>query len=252
MYLNQGVLTAFSVLFGLIVGSFLNVCIYRIPKHEDIVIKSSHCMACGKILQWYEMIPVLSFLWQGGKCRGCGIRLSRQYPLVELGNGFLWGVIVWQFGWGLDGILYALCASALIVISVIDFRTYEIPFGCNLFLLLLGIIHTIGDLAHWHQYVLGFFCISGFFLLLYLLSRGRAIGGGDIKLMAAAGLLLGWQQIVLAMILGSVLGAVIHTVRMKLAGEDRVLAFGPYLSMGILISMLFGSRIIAWYLALLW
>ena len=237
-------------LFGITIGSFLNVCIYRIPRKEDIVLERSHCMSCGNVLKWYELIPVISFLIQGGKCRSCKTKLSLQYPLIELANGLIY---IWIFAvkdFGLESVLFCACASTLIVISMIDFRTYEIPFGCNLVILALGAVRLILDLPHWYSYVIGFFTVSGIFIIIYWITRGNGIGGGDIKLMAAAGLLLGWKEILLALVIGSVAGSVIHLILMKVQKKDRVLAFGPYLALGIFFAMLYGNAIITWYLRL--
>ena len=237
-------------LVGISIGSFLNVCIYRIPKKEDIVFERSHCMSCGNVLKWYELIPLFSFLVQGGKCRNCKTKLSVQYPLIELLNGLIYVWIFMAKGFQPESILFCICASVLIVISVIDWRTYEIPFGCNVIIGILGIVRVILNLVHWYDYVIGFFAVSGLFLIIYWITKGRGIGGGDIKLMAAAGLLLGWQNILLSLMIGSIAGSVIHLALMKIQGKDRVLAFGPYLAFGIFISMLYGNDIITWYLGM--
>ena len=237
-------------LIGISIGSFLNVCIYRIPKKEDIVFERSHCMSCGNVLKWYELIPLFSFLVQGGKCRNCKTKLSVQYPLIELLNGLIYVWIFMAKGFQPESILFCICASGLIVISVIDWRTYEIPFGCNIIIGILGIVRVFLNLAHWYDYVIGFFAVSGLFLIIYWITKGRGIGGGDIKLMAAAGLLLGWQNILLSLMIGSIAGSVIHLALMKIQGKDRVLAFGPYLAFGIFISMLYGNDIITWYLGM--
>lgn len=237
-------------LFGITIGSFLNVCIYRIPKKEDIVSERSHCMSCGNVLKWYELIPLFSFLAQGGKCRNCKVKLSLQYPMIELLNGLIY---IWIFivkGFTVESILFCICASVLIVISVIDWRTYEIPFGCNIVIGILGIVRLILDLAHWYDYVIGFFAVSLMFWLIIKISKGAAMGGGDMKLMAAAGLLLGWKNILLALMLGSIAGSVIHITLMIVKKKERVLAFGPYLALGIFLSMLYGDQIISWYLKL--
>ena len=238
-------------IFGLCIGSFLNVCIYRIPLKQDIVKLPSHCMSCGRQLKWYELIPLFSFLIQGGKCRGCGTKLSVQYPIIELLNGLLYVLIYGIYGLTPQAIIFCLLASVLIVISVIDFRTYEIPLGCNIFILILGIAQVCIDLPHMSKYVIGFFAISLVLYLVWLISKGRAIGGGDIKLLAAAGLLLGWQNIILAFVLGCIIGSVIHVIRMKVQNAERTLAFGPYLSMGVLIAALFGDELISLYLGYL-
>ena len=141
-------------------------------------------------------------------------------------------------GLELTSIIYCFLTSALIVLSVIDWRTYEIPFGINIFILVLGILHVFIDHDNWSEYVIGFFCVSLFLEILLLVSGGRAIGGGDVKLMACAGLAIGWQNITLAFFLGCIIGSVIHLIRMKVTNAGNRLAMGPYLAAGIFISML--------------
>jgi leader peptidase (prepilin peptidase)/N-methyltransferase len=238
-------------LFGIVIGSFLNVCIFRIPKHETVVTERSHCMACGYQLSWYDMVPVFSWLFLRGKCRKCKEPISPQYPIVEAVNGLLYVLIFAVRGFTLESVLCCLLSSALLVLSVIDWRTYEIPFGINIFILVLGILRVVTDPSNWIQYILGFLCVSIVLWLILVISKGRAIGGGDVKLMAAAGLYLGWKQIILAFLLGCILGSIIHILRMKLTKVDHTLAMGPYLSAGILIAALWGDTIIEWYLALL-
>lgn len=241
----------FIFIFGIVIGSFLNVCILRIPKHETIVTERSHCMSCGYQLSWYDMVPVFSWLFLGGKCRKCKAPISPQYPIVEAINGVLYVLIFLVEDFSLEAVLYCLLASALLVLSVIDWRTYEIPVGINIFILILGILRVITDYRNWWNYLIGFLCVSIFLYLLFLISKGRAIGGGDIKLMAAAGLLLGWKLIILAFLLGCILGAIIHLIRMRVSKADHVLAMGPYLSLGIFIAALWGNQWIGWYLSLL-
>ncbi len=237
-------------LYGILVGSFLNVCIYRIPKHENIVTTPSHCMSCGYGLKWYDLIPVFSWLCLRGKCRKCKAPISVQYPLIEALNGVLWVITIAMCGLTLEGILYCLLASALLVLSVIDFRTYEIPFGINVFIALLGVVRLVTDLQNWWLYLLGAVLVSGIFYIAYLATGGRGMGGGDIKLMAAAGLLLGAPKVFLAMLLGCALGVVIHSVRMRVSKADHRLAFGPYLAMGLFLSAVAGEPVITWYLGL--
>ena len=238
-------------LYGIVIGSFVNVCIYRIPLSEDIVKERSHCMSCGHVLQWYELIPLVSYLVQKGKCRECGTKLSVQYPLIEGLNGVLYVLIAVINGLNVDSLLYCLLISALITLSVIDWRTYEIPIGINIFILALGLIATAIHYNDWLNHVIGFLAVSVFIYIIILATKGRGMGGGDMKLMAAAGLLLGWKEIILAFILGCILGSIIHVIRMKVSKAEHVLAFGPYLALGILITVLFGQSILSWYLGLL-
>lgn len=237
-------------LYGIIVGSFLNVCILRIPKGESIVTERSHCMACGSRLKWYDMFPVFSYLFLKGKCRECGEGISVQYPLIEAANGLLWIVSFACFGFTWDMVLACFLFSALLTLSVIDFRTYEIPFGINVFIGVLGFVRLVLDYENRVSYIIGFFAVSVFLLILFLATKGRGIGGGDVKLMAAAGLFLGWKLVILAFILGCFYGSVIHIIRMRIAGEGRVLAMGPYLSMGIVTALVCGNRMIEWYISM--
>ena len=236
------------LLYGIMVGSFLNVCIYRIPKKENIAIVRSHCMTCNHQLKWYDNIPLFSWLMLRGKCRYCKAPISPQYPIIEASNGLLWLLLVIVKGISVDTLLYALLFSALLTLSVIDFRTYEIPAGINIFILALGLIMTVLHYTEWLDHVIGFLAVSIPLYIIIIATDGRGIGGGDMKLMATAGLLIGWKLVVLAFALGCLIGAPVHVIRMKLAGADRVLAMGPYLSIGILISVLWGEQLISWYL----
>ncbi len=237
-------------LVGLCVGSFLNVLIYRIPKGEEFVKTPSHCMSCGRNLKWYENIPVFSWLIQGGKCRGCGVKLSKQYPIVEALNGAMWllTAVIYKGDW-LTVALYCGLFSMLLTLSVIDWRTFTIPNGINLTIFILGLVRLVTDLDHWLLYLIGMLSVSLVFLLLYFLTGGNGLGMGDIKLVGAAGLLLGWQNMLLAVLVGSVSGAVIHSIRMR-GGEGHKLAFGPYLAAGIWLAALAGGPIISAYLGL--
>ena len=208
-------------IFGITIGSFLNVCIYRMPLHESIVTAPSHCMTCGSELHWYDMVPVFSWLILGGKCRSCKAKISAQYPIIEALNGVLYVLVCVVNGMNLSSGVMCLMTSALIVLSVIDWQTYEIPVSINIL------------------------------LVIYLLSGGRAIGGGDIKLMVACGLILGWQLIILAFFLGCIIGSVIHLIRIRVSGAGHMLAMGPYLSAGIFIAALWGNSWIHWYMGML-
>lgn len=242
------VLYAAIFIYGIVIGSFLNVCILRIPLKESVAKERSHCMSCGYQLAWYDLVPLFSYLFLGGKCRKCKTHISLQYPLVEALNGVLYVLVFLVNGWSIDSVIYCLLTSALIVLSVIDFRTYEIPFGINLFILALGLIHLVFHLGDWLEYGIGLLAVSGFLWLLYQISHGTAIGGGDVKLMGAAGLLLGWKMAIVAFLLGCILGSVIHVIRMKVSGAEHRLAMGPYLAAGIFLAALWGNQFLNWYL----
>lgn len=247
-----------AFLFGVVIGSFLNVCIYRIPKGESLSARRSHCMSCGYQLRWFDLIPLFSWIALRGKCRKCHEKISIQYPIVEAANGVLYVVVFLCCGISVDSIIYCFAASALLTLSVIDFRTFIIPFGFNVFIFMLAVIRLLyhlfveGDeISYIWLYVIGFFAVSVPLGLIWFFTKGRGIGGGDIKLMGAAGLLVGWQGILLALVIGCVLGSIIHIARMKISKAGRVLAMGPYLAMGILIVILFGPQLIEGYKVLI-
>ena len=258
---------------GLLIGSFLNVCIYRIPRKEDIVFTGSHCTSCGYRLRPWDLIPVFSWIFLKGRCRSCKEKISVIYPAVELVNAVLWLVtfivVLKQFEateifeqiLGNEVLLlhstlqilgtatiYSLTISALIVLSFIDFNIYEIPGGINVFILVLGVIMLVVDGQNRMEHMIGFFAISLLLVLLLILSKGRAIGGGDVKLMAVVGLVIGWKLVILSFFLGCLYGSVIHILRMKFQDENSVLAMGPYFSIGILTAMWFGNSMIDWYM----
>jgi leader peptidase (prepilin peptidase) / N-methyltransferase len=237
-------------LYGTVIGSFLNVCILRIPKGESIVTDRSHCLQCGYRLRWFDLIPLFSYLLLHGKCRQCKQPISIQYPLVEAGNGLLWVLTFWFCSFSWDTVLLCAVVSVLLVISVIDFRTYEIPISLTLCLTILAGTRLLLQPQNWLTCLLGAGAVSGMLLILFLLTSGRGMGGGDIKLMAAAGLLLGWKPVLLSLFVGCLYGCVIHITRMKLTKEGHVLAFGPYLAMGIVTAIWFGEKLVGWYLTL--
>lgn len=237
-------------LYGVVIGSFLNVLILRLPIKESVTTKRSHCVNCGHTLAWYEMFPLFSYIFLGGKCRHCKAHISIQYPLIEGLNGLLYVVLYLANGISIETVLYCLTVSTLLSLSVIDWRTQEIPVGFNIFIFFMGLIRLVTDIGNWSQYVIGFIAVSGFLLLLLLISRGRAMGGGDVRLMAATGLLLGWQLIIIAFLVGCVLGSIIHLTLMAMKKAGRVLAFGPYLALGIFIAMIWGEQLVSWYLSM--
>lgn len=238
-------------LYGIIIGSFLNVCIYRIPKEESIVTVGSHCMSCGHKLRWVDLFPLFSWLFLRGRCRYCGAKISAQYPLVEALNGIFYLVIVAVTGWNWDSVCYCVMASALFVLSVIDYRTMKIPVATELTVLLAGLGHLFLHLDDWAYYVIGFVAVGLFLLLCALVFRmvtGKSgLGLGDIELMACAGLCIGWGHGLLAVFIGCILGIIFEGIRMVVTKKRGRFAFGPYLSAGVLAAVLFGNYLYDWY-----
>jgi leader peptidase (prepilin peptidase)/N-methyltransferase len=180
--------------------------------------------------------------------------------MIEALNGLFYVLVFYLYGWeSLAAIFissaYCLVISALIVLSMIDFRTNIIPFGINIFILVMGLFVVLVQYFGVNKNIdivinhgIGFFAVSAFLLLIFYVTHGRGIGGGDIKLMAAAGLVLGWEAIILAFFIGCILAAIIHPIRMRISHLNRVLAFGPYLSVGIVVALLFGKLMVDWYI----
>lgn len=213
-------------------------------------------MIIAATLTFPVILPIIVFLFGSavgiflntGICSRCKTGVWVPHLFVALLNGVVWSGLIAAKGFGVAGICSCAAASALIVLSVVDFRTYEIPSGCNAVILAAGLVNLYFDRNAWRSYMVGFIFVSGLLLIIFLISRGSAIGGGDVKLMASAGLLLGWQQIILAFAAGCILGSVIHLCFMRKKGRDHVLAFGPYLSIGIWLSMMWGGELIRWYI----
>lgn len=241
-------------LYGIVIGSFLNVLIYRIPLKENIATERSHCMSCGSQIKWYDLIPLVSYIILRGRCRNCGSKISIQYPLVEGLNGCGYVLIAMVNGLSWLCILDCLLLSILIVVSVIDYKTYEIPISLNIAILILAVIRTILDTGHVLDHLAGGLIVSGFMLIVLFLGRAwrgiDAFGGGDIKLMAVVGIFTGWKMIILAFCTGCILGAVIHSIRMKVTKEGNMLAFGPYLCAGTFLAVIRGQQFLQWYLGL--
>ena len=237
-----------TIIIGLLFGGFVNACIDRFSKKTGFW-KIMTCETCNAKHSFRDLVPLVSFLLLKGRCRSCGAKVNIQYPLVELANGVLYMIVFMANGWNLQSAIYCLMTSAFLVISIVDEKTFEIPLACNLFIAGLGIVWCIIDYHNLISYLIGFVCVSGALYLLYIITGGALIGGGDVKLMAAAGLLLGWKDATLAFFLACILGSVIHVIRMKVSKKaEHVLAMGPYLCMALWICALWGDKMIEWYL----
>ena len=243
-------------LLGLCAGSFILELADRIPRGEDFIHTRSHCESCGHVLGILDLFPVFSFLFLRGRCRYCKAKLSVLYPLAEIFCALLFLGVFLRFGISVNAVLFALFSGALFGLSIIDARTGIIPPGFPVFIAILGVLRLAaetflsGNRDWWQDALFGAAAVSVALLLIYFISAGRAIGGGDIKLMAAAGLLMGWRLSLLAFVLGCILGSVIHLFRMRLSGAGRVLRMGPYLSAGAYLALLFGDNLLAWYFSL--
>jgi len=259
----------FIFLLGLCIGSFLNCAIYRLETKKTLQGRS-FCPKCKKQLLWQDLIPVFSFLFLGGKCRRCKKKISWQYPIVEIVTATLFVLIFWSLGFGWDlgfGIwdFIKLCfmfyfASVLIVIFVYDFKHYEIPDKVLIPAIAISFIYcALFDFGGILNHLLAVLIGSGFFLSIFLISKGKWMGFGDVKLAVLMGLLLGVPNILLALFLAFLFGAIIGVILMVLpfskTGEKKSLKseipFGPFLITGTFFAILWGPKIINWYLNLL-
>lgn len=248
---------AFFFFMGLCIGSFLNVVIYRMPMEMSIVAPRSACPRCGHKIKFYENIPVLSFIFLGGKCRECKQSISIRYPVIELITGILWVVPLLI---GLDtanAVITALLSSILLAVFVIDLEHLIIPDELVLSIIALSIpAFFVESGILWYEKLLGFLCGGGVLYLLAFFSerflKKEGMGGGDIKLMAACGLILGWRSILLSLFVASVVAmiailAVMTPIKKKFPMGETI-PFGPALSVAIIICYYYGESMIFWYL----
>jgi len=267
------------LLFGLIVGSFLNVCIARIPLEISIVTPRSYCPQCKTPIRWYDNLPLVSFAVLRGRCRTCGQHISWRYPLVELLNGLLYLWAISEFGFTGEAVLVMALCSSLVVITFIDLDHQIIPdvitlpgmaiglgaapffmttlagplsFGLGSVLPPLGQYGT-SFLNAFIGLVLGGAPLYLIGLLWEKLRKVEAMGGGDVKYMAMVGTFLGWKGAFLTIMLGAVAGSMVGValIVLKKHQADKVIPFGPFLAFGTLLTLFMGSEIITWYLGLL-
>ena len=246
-------MTFFITVIGLLIGSFLNVCIHRIPKKETVIYNSSHCSSCNNNLKVLDLIPLISFILLKGKCRYCGENIKIRYPVVELLTGGVFLITYLHIGFDVLLVKYLIFFSALIVITFIDLEHQIIPNKLTFLILIWGIIWQIFySELFWYQALGGAFLGGGLLLLVAIISGG-GMGGGDIKLMFAAGLILGIPATALALFLSFLVGSIIGVALILFKMKDRKdpIPFGPFLSLGIFIAALWGYEIIKIYLSVI-
>ena len=256
----------FSV-FGLCIGSFLNVVIYRLPRGMNLAKLASHCTSCGHKLAWYDNIPLFSYLFLRGKCRYCGARISPQYFIVELGNAALSLTCAAVFYDGKEGlftaVVYALSLSVLLAMAVTDMENLFLPDTLQVCLFVLAVCGVAADLSAWQEKVCGLLLGGGFFLFIYCLSfllfQKEGLGFGDVKLMASAGLLLGWKGVIVATVFAVAVALfdilirkvfLRRTVTLPGASAGDEFAFAPYLAWGVAVALFCGAALFDGYLAL--
>lgn len=242
-------------IIGLCVGSFLNVCIYRIPRAKSIVSPPSSCPGCSAPIRWYDNIPLISFIVLRAKCRSCGTKISPRYFVVELFTALLCVMLLNRFGLGPEFISYSVLACILIAITFIDLEHGEIPDEISIPGIFVGAalmsVFTLdgsgSKLISLFDAVIGIAVGGGMMYLLGVVGKmafkKEAVGGGDVKLMAMMGAFLGWKLVLFTFFLAPVLGSGV-AIYMKLKYKAETLPYGPYLALGAMISVLWGEKIL--------
>lgn len=238
----------FAFILFACIGSFIGVCYDRIPKGEQIWKGRSHCDRCGKALHVLELIPIFSYLFLGGKCSKCKEKISFRSTAIELVTAVLGTLCLLLYGLTVQGIAYGIVSCILVEIAILDQKTMEISDLASLLIAVIGIAFMIYSGSYLPS-LIGILCVSLPFIIFALCG---AMGMGDVKLMAAVGILLGYKGVLLAAFVGIVVGcfAAIFLKFTNKKGWKSEMAFGPYLCVGTYISMLFGERLLSFYLAL--
>jgi leader peptidase (prepilin peptidase)/N-methyltransferase len=247
---------AFVGLFGLVVGSFLNVCIYRLPRGESVNWPGSHCTTCNRPLSWYENIPVASWMVLGGRCRTCGDPISVAYPLVELITAAVF--VGGYFIYGLTPLLAArlLFAVAMIVLFVIDLRHHILPNAITIPGIVVGFVLSLVLPPGWLASLIGLLAGGGVLYAIaeayYRLRGVEGLGMGDVKMLAMIGAFLGWKLMLLTLVLASFAGSLVGIGLMATGrgGMKLALPFGTFLAVGALAAAVFGDPLLDWYLSM--
>ena len=244
-----------ALVFGLVLGSFLNVCIYRLPLKKSIVYPPSNCPHCGAKIRFYDNIPVISYAILMGKCRKCKGPISIRYPVVECITGLLSMALFARFGVSLHYLVFLAFSASLVVITFIDLQHKIIPDVVSIPGILVGLCLAILGLTgvQWHESLIGIVAGGGCLLLVGTIfewiTGKEGMGGGDVKLLAMIGAWMGWRGLPYIVLISSLTGALIGGISLIAGGRGMrtKIPFGPFLSLGALIQFFFGSELIAWY-----
>lgn len=242
------------LIYGLIIGSFLNVCIYRIPLNQSIAYPPSNCPSCNTRLKWKDLMPVISYIILRGKCRYCGEKISIRYPLQELFTALIFLFTYHNYGFSLYFFKYVILFCFLIVISNIDIKHQDVYTVTTIPGITVGIIFAITEqyfsMASGVNYFLGGLIASGFIALIVYITG--AMGEGDIEIAGLCGIFIGWKLTILMIILAFITGGVIGIllIATKIKGRKDYIAFGPYLALGTTLAIFFGNFIINYYVKL--
>ena len=245
----------FVGIIGLVVGSFLNVCIYRIPREESISYPPSHCGSCNHELEPLDLIPLISYIFLRGKCRHCKEKISLRYPVIESFNCILYLMIYMKYGLSIFTIKFCILASLLIVIGLIDYNTQNVYTSTTLFGLIIGLIFIAIQYFIYKESVSNLFIggLIGTLIIVAIVFFTGGMGEGDIEIAGVCGLFIGTKLILLTLFISVMIGGIIGIVILALKLKDKKdsIAFGPFIAMGTIICTLHGEEIINWYLNLL-
>ncbi len=245
-------------LLGALIGSFLNVCIYRLPRQESIAWPGSHCPKCAHSIAWHDNIPILSYLALVGRCRHCTVRIPFRYPLVEILNATGYVGLLWFFGPSWMAVAYSVLYSALLVVAGTDLSHKIIPNAVTFPGIIVGLVcaTTVLPLGFVDS-LLGLLVGGGILWLLawaspYLFGK-EGMGGGDIKLLAMIGAFLGWKPALMTIMVGSLLGSLVGVtlIAAQVIKREDYIPFGPFLVCGALVALFFGRPLLEWYHGLL-
>jgi leader peptidase (prepilin peptidase)/N-methyltransferase len=256
--MNVFALNIIVILFGLCVGSFLNVCIYRIPLSKSIAFPGSSCTNCSSSIRFYDNIPVLSFIWLKGKCRKCGYLISLRYPMVEITTSLIFLSLFLNFGFSFELIIYFIFFSFLIIIIFIDIDHQIIPNiitlpGIIFFLCTSFFTSSITFIQSLSGIIAGGGILYIVALTYYLFTKKEGMGGGDIKLLAMIGAFVGWKGVVFTIFIASFSGTIAGILIILIKGQsfkDKI-PFGPFLSIGAMTYIFLGTELISLYLKLM-
>ena len=246
--LPQPLITVTLFIFGLSIGSFANVCIYRLPKKESVVSPVSYCTACLVPIRPLDNIPIISYLVLRGRCRDCNNNISVIYPVIEIITALLLLAGFFKFGLTFDFLVYFVLAPTLVIITVVDIKHQIIPDVITLPGLALGLAAGSYSIGYANSFM-GFLLGCGLFYLLAILSNG-GMGGGDIKYIAAAGAFVGWQKVLLIIFIGAVLGTFVGLFQIGFQKKTRknIIPFGPLLAVATFITLFHGNLLIKLYM----
>lgn len=239
-------------IYGLVFGSFFNVVGLRIPKGESIVRPPSHCTVCDRNLTVKDLVPVFSYVFLKGKCRGCGTKIHWVYPVMELATGLLFAFAYYQLGFTFELVVALLFISLLVIITVSDIAYMLIPDKILLFFLIpLIVLRVFEPLSPWWDSIVGAVVGFGVLFLIAIVSKG-GMGGGDIKLFFVIGIVLGWVPTLLTLFLASIIGTVIGVISLRRTKQGRKtpIPFGPSIAIAAIIAYFYGESLVDWYVNL--